>query len=550
MISSLLAAVATFVAPDLSLDNYKDRLVSCVTNLDGETCRYLTLTNAGCTTPWKLDTGFRATTPAFAVTPGRDFAVTARVRGTYNLRFARGAMECKVDWLDATGAKTGDPFHFGLDVGASRWRNARACGTVPAGAASAKVTLGADEPNFRTGQWLALASVSFADYPSGAVPADSEPLPEEFYGPPLTQEEMTYADDKISPSGFPLVDGRPFFPIGIYGVWKSEHNGQDFDRAFDELKRCGFNTVQTYRTTRGPEFAAFLDAADRHGLKVFVAPGPDNAYTNGLTANILSEKRHDCLLAWYIADDTSQHTIPAALRTLSAKCHALDPRRLTAQADGVGPSYLSKYAPFVDATDVFLPEIYPVTLERPDGTEVPHVVRDMKTIAADIKAHPGRRKSVWPIIQHFEGWGAWKRFPTFDELRAMSYLAVIHGANGITWYTYSVSNRGKGAPATPEHWRELTTVSKELAAISDDLVCPNAAVQPAVTVTSGPRKDALGFDSVSVLVKESPKGNLLLAANSSTNAVRATIALAHPLTLDFAPYGVRVIRLNDVTCHP
>ena len=86
-------------------------------------------------------------------------------------------------------------------------------------------------------------------------------------------------------------------------------------------------------------------------------------------------------------------------------------------------------------------------------------------------------------------------------------------------------------------------MSKELAAIADDLVCPNAAVQPTVTVVSGPRKDALGFDSVSVLLKDSPQGGLLLAANSSTNAVRATIALDRPLTLDFKPHGVRVFRL-------
>ena len=82
----------------------------------------------------------------------------------------------------------------------------------------------------------------------------------------------------------------------------------------------------------------------------------------------------------------------------------------------------------------------------------------MKTIYDDLSRNGSPVKTIWAIIQHFDGWG-WKRFPTFDELRAMSYLSIIHGAHGITWYTYGGYNKNHGVTSTPEHWKEITTVA-------------------------------------------------------------------------------------------
>ena len=45
--------------------------------------------------------------------------------------------------------------------------------------------------------------------------------------------------------GVILVDGQPLFPIGLYSVWKREHNGNDFNRCFTELREAGFNTIHT-----------------------------------------------------------------------------------------------------------------------------------------------------------------------------------------------------------------------------------------------------------------------------------------------------------------
>ena len=78
------------------------------------------------------------------------------------------------------------------------------------------------------------------------------------------------------------------------------------------------------------------------------------------------------------------------------------------------------------------------------------VIRGMKNVQA-AWATAGRVTPVWAIIQDFEGWG-WQRFPTNEEERCMVYLALIHGAQGMTWYTYSYRDDKHGAAVGPAEY--------------------------------------------------------------------------------------------------
>ena len=550
-----------------TLRNYKDRLLTSFGEHFGEHCFHLVLTNEGCTTPWKLDTGFMLTSRRFAVSSGKDFVLGIRSRGPYQMNLARGAQEPLVKWYGADGKPAAADLHYTFTVLSNRWFVSRIVGRVPDGATAAEILIGADEPNVRTRQYLAISRVTFTEYPDGGVPEDPEPRPVEIFGPPITSEELSISDRLIDEGGFLVLDGRRFFPIGVYGFWKHDVNGFSFDKGLKELKTAGFNTVQTYRTTRGRDFAELLDAVDANGMRIFISPGTAGDFHAGAETNIVAEKGRKCILSWYLSDDTSQHTTPVRLREDHLRCHQLDPNRVTSQADGVGPEYTSKYAPFLDSTDVFLPEIYPVRTVVADGSEVAEVATDMETIRRDLRKNPGRRKSVWPIIQHFDGWKVWKRFPTSDELRAMSYSAIIHGARGIVWYTYygygaDPKARGRGARAIPERWRELSVVSREIADLLPDLTTDDAVEQPVVSVLSGPAVGAKGRPPVSALLKEGVGGRLVLAVNDSTNTVRSAIRVAgfkgaatmfengreiaagDELVDDFAPYAVHVYRLK------
>lgn len=341
-----------------------------------------------------------------------------------------------------------------------------------------------------------------------------------FIGEAPKTPKITLRDD-----GMTLIDGEPFFPIGIYGVMKREFNDFDLDKAFEGLKNAGFNFAHSYSCPRTDEF---LDAAQKYGFRLWIpAHAIDERFVN-------VERFHPAILAWYLGDDTSANTTVSELFDRDDAVKALDPTRISTQADPVGSNQkISNYCDYVLGTDNFLPEIYPVRTTKPESGQycVAITIRDMKRCWEDIRRSGAETpRSIWPIIQYFKGWG-WQRFPTFDELNAMSFAAIIHGAHGITWYTYggTVDPEKKkfnyGVTTTPETWRNISTVATRLKELSPVLLerTPEQPTPP--VVLSGPKKDPLENDSISCLMKFHDGYAWLLCVNSSPEPVEARLAL-------------------------
>ena len=353
---------------------------------------------------------------------------------------------------------------------------------------------------------------------------EGNPLDVTFYfsiGESPKSNLVTVRDD-----GFTLVDGKPFFPIGLYAVWKREFNNSNFDNCFAELQKNGFNLVHTYNSRRCPDFTEFMDKAHQYGMKLYIASnfGANRMDPKAVLQTVLRERNHPALLAWYLADDTASHVTWQELQSLSSAVRAVDPGRITIQADPVGAPDASRYFDFVDATDGFLPEIYPI--RGPEGKPgVAKVVTDMKTIQKDLQLKGNPPRTIWAIVQYFQGWSSWVRFPTFAELRAMTYLSIINGAHGMTWYTYGGYNKNHGVTDTPETWRNITTVAKELAALQDILVERNPPQPPAPVIVDGPTVDTEGNHAVSILLKVHQGKKFLLASCSAEATVKAQITL-------------------------
>ena len=486
-------------------------------------------------------TNWGVTSGQFAVVPGRRLSIIVRARSTYeDLRFCHGFFGkyiTGVNWFDGNGRKISIPYGFGYDLKKGDWCYTVASTVVPDGAVKARLEFGMDTPNFSTNDWFAVSQARV-----------------EMFDPKESGSVVSLRDD-----GAVLVDGKPFFPIGIYAVCECERNGNSIDTAFRDLKDAGFNTMLRGRAKATNE--EFLSLADRHGLKVIQMPAP--SYNSDFVKETLvpSLRHHKSVLAWYLADDTASHVGPEEVAYRDRVCKAFDPARLTLQADAVAMGGVNcRYDRFVHSTDVFLPEIYPAYHEKPSGHEVSDVVRDMKLSRTAVAAAGSPVKSIWPIIQHFDGW-SWKRFPTFEELRAMSWVSIVQGGKGIVWYVYhSKSGKGRGVVCSDEHWKEMTTVSSEIASLQDDLLTRNAAEQPAVEVVSGPSKDYYGYPSVNALLKTGDTP-LLATVNATTNAVKAvirvkgfrqaesvgkgrTLGATKGISDEWEPYGVRLYRLS------
>ena len=371
------------------------------------------------------------------------------------------------------------------------------------------------------GQWergLHEIDVSFLDPETGEMKTAHKTV---LCGEPPKTDWVELREDGIA-----LVGGEPFFPIGVFSVCEREFNGHSLDRAMEDLKRAGVNTVHAYSGGRGEKF---LSAADRHGLKVWAGVHKADA------AFVEMTRHHPSVLAWYVGDDTSMHDEPFDVFDRSDSVRSADPNRITAQADVMNSGdVVSSYRAFVKTTDVFMPEIYPCH----DANRVPEprcvalAIRDMKRYRSDVaEAKDGRPHAIWPIIQYFDGWNAWHRFPTRDELFAMSFAVLAHGANGITWYTYggftdpkrNMVNRG--VTATPEIWKNFTELTSRIATLTPVLTAPVPMQPKPPKVLSGPARDELANDSISVSLRRAGRDAYLIAVNSTCEKVTAELDL-------------------------
>lgn len=324
---------------------------------------------------------------------------------------------------------------------------------------------------------------------------------------------------RLRDDGIALLDGRPWFPIGVYSVEPHAFNGFDYRTAFGDLARAGLDLGHSYRHWRDD---AFYEGAQTAGAKLFVNGKPAVSGDDWF----MSARRREPIVAWYIGDDTSMNTTPQELLDRDEACRMLDGTRLTCHADGVGARRAkSNLRDYVDYADVFLPEIYPFDGHR-DERCVAEVCRDMDRCFSDYArfGRTARRRAVWPILQCFDG-ASWKRYPTATELYATSFAALIHGAQGLVWFKYG-GEKGEGARysgmfRTPEDWAAMTNVTRRISALRPVLLSRTPPQPPVPEVVAGPAADPLGQPSVTALLKRVGGAAYMLAVNAAPEPVRA-----------------------------
>ena len=150
----------------------------------------------------------------------------------------------------------------------------------------------------------------------------------------------------------------------------------------------------------------------------------------------------------------------------------------------------------------------------------------------------------------------------------MSFAAIIHGGNGITWFKYGGNVGEKGARysgmfRTPEDWTAMTNITRRIEALSPLLTERTPPQPPVPEIVEGPKTDPLGQTSVTMLLKRRKNVLCLMAVNAANEKVRArfnlgslkatkvgvswegrTVAFSHGVFEDdFGPFGVHVYRL-------
>jgi hypothetical protein len=286
----------------------------------------------------------------------------------------------------------------------------------------------------------------------------------------------TYIDDH---NRF-ILNGKPFFPIGLYVV--QFLTGQDLSDQLDEITAADspFDTLLNYNINNGTDaqITNYLNQLQARNLKLIfslVRGGGGLMDIDTLTHKVNTFKGHPAIISWYVNDERGLEHLPE-LEAVYKKIKELDKNHPVWSVHWD----INWLLPEAHTTDMLGMDTYPVA--HLPITEVSRVA----DAAAQVGAQTG--KPFWLVPQIFS-WtdhpgdfrAATGRPPTKAEMRAMSYLAVNHGAKGLIYYSY-FNIRDDADYAT--RWPQIKEVASEIDSLrsvllsiketnKNDVVCNN-----------------------------------------------------------------------------
>ena len=262
--------------------------------------------------------------------------------------------------------------------------------------------------------------------------------------------------------GRAIVDGKPFFPLGMY--W-----GAITTNKIETYAKGPFNCLMPYSS---PNSAALMDLCHSKGLKVIYSVKDVYSGTRWAPKGIETEadeeryvkdrvsrfKDHPALLAWYINDELPLAMLPrlAARRDLMEK---LDPGH-------PGWAVLYQYTSiqeYMPSFDVVGTDPYPIP-SKPAATAAEWT---RKTVRGTLGCKP-----VWQVPQAFN-WAAYRktpdekakcRAPTEAELRSMCWQCIACGANGLVMYSFFDLEKQPNGDEFERRWAECCRVGEEIRA--------------------------------------------------------------------------------------
>lgn len=251
----------------------------------------------------------------------------------------------------------------------------------------------------------------------------------------VSEEESPAVITKIGKNGELLINGKPFFPLGTYHIAEED---------LSEVKKMGFNCV-TSPIYGGDQSElkqgqlSWHNSAKEAGLWVitelseYIRSGRRNFEQ---AKELISQLRlHPSTIAHYAIDEPLGCGIGKDLvKQFCNLIKEVDPDHITFVNEV--PGEVIEYAGIGDVTGT---DPYPI------GQDVPKSLAWVgEAVETTVKASGG--KPVWAVIQAHRQPPAnsRNRYPTPDEIRCMSYLALNHGAKGLLFYawgdTYQTQN--------------------------------------------------------------------------------------------------------------
>jgi len=329
-----------------------------------------------------------------------------------------------------------------------------------------------------------------------------------------------------------IVDGKPFFPLGMYTGNASRR---------EEYVKGPFNCVMPYEA---PD-AVGMDFYWTNGVRVIYSVKDVYAGANHAPASVTSEaaadsyvqakvdafKNHPGLLAWYVNDELVGDGWYGALT------HRRD---YLEQADPDHPTWAVVYQlqflrELSQTFDIIGTDPYPV----PDKPLSMVTEWTRQTDRAYFALRP-----MWQVPQAFD-WGGYRpewpgspenRMPTVEEMRSMSWQCIASGANGLVYYSYTAIQKQTHGFPFAKAWADICKVGEEVRRYIPVLL----SVEPAPEVTGAPSKWG-------VRVWRKDGAAWLLVVNAQDKADSAALTLSEDFARVAAEFGAEAEKTGPRT---
>jgi hypothetical protein len=261
-----------------------------------------------------------------------------------------------------------------------------------------------------------------------------------------------------------IVNRRPFFPFGFYCY------SPVYPTLPEEEAAKGFNMMSPYqRITPNTlqERRKYMDRCAQIGMKVhynLLSVSGGGGVSSKIEDLSVEKKRellineiktfrdHPALLAWYIADEpTGNNVTPDELEEIYKVVKENDPWHPVSRVF-MPPFRLSRN--YSDAMDIVMADPYPV----PNSP-----VSQVGEVASQLSSVFVGKKPVWMVPQAFGGSEWWSREPSIQEIRSMTWQAIINGGKGIQYFVRQGLNSFPKSAAT---WGECGRMAIEIAEIT------------------------------------------------------------------------------------
>ncbi len=265
----------------------------------------------------------------------------------------------------------------------------------------------------------------------------------------LSQERFSRLTSYIDVHNRFILNGAPFFPIGLYVVQFLSDTSQ-----LDEIANSPFDTLLNYNINSGSDaqITNYLDQLRSRNLKLifslidYIGQNQEESLS-AITHKVSTFKNHPAVISWYMNDERGLEYLPE-LEAQYERVRELDDNH---------PVWSVHWRKYVLTGEAHTTEILGV-----DPYPIPNNSVTMVSQMADWAREAGRGyRPLWLVPQIFDWshYGGEGRPPTREEMRAMTYLAINHDAKGLIYYSYFDILKDANYD---DRWEEIKGIASEI----------------------------------------------------------------------------------------